>query len=324
MEEGKGRRFTACSNVSRVILTVVNLLILAFGIFVIYGGAKLVSVHYFEDISTEVNVDSIAKIVSVCIIVAGAIIVGIALLGFYAAYKGNGALTCWNFCMFIVLVLIILLAIVGWAAFGYNQWWKARPYPNSDENEIADPFNEGYCKAQALGLCYSSEGLVEVAKNSEFLPADVKSAVDLASSALKDMTLQDACKIPLIKQISSTLSEICTNCESYQQYGGLLKFANDQCPLNADTAAYCTKDVFGLSSGPGESPYEHCRPILLHSWLVYSLALAIPATIVGIAVLVAMILACTIKKKEVEEEYIYENQNPPYVVNNNNGAEYYT
>jgi len=229
-------------------------------------------------------------------------------------------------------------------AFGFNQWWRAKPYPNSTEDGISDPFNDAYCKGQALGLCYSSEGLVNIAKNNEFLPADIKQAVDVAASALKDMTLQEACKIPLLGQISSALEDICNKCESYDVYGSILTFANKQCPLNDGTAAYCASKVFGVSSSGGTEPYEHCRPILLHEWEVYSLALAIPATLVAIAVIVSMILACTIKRREVQEETfyetqgrpyvvnnnkphgenVYENQNPPYLSNNNNGVEYYT
>jgi hypothetical protein len=301
-------------------LAVLNVVIIAFGALVIYGGASVDHASWFNEIpgADQYHINTYVTVAAWVLIVLGIVVILIGLLGLYAAWKGNGAVGCWNFLMCLVLIVILLLAVLGWASFGINQYWKSKPYPNAAEDSFSSDFNDGYCKAQGLGICYSNEALTKLAENAEVLPESVRSAITKNEGVLNDLTFQDACKLPLIKTLVPDIATLCDQCDNFEAFSGILSFANNQCPLNDATAQYCASDLLSTGSKGSSTPWEECRVPLLHSWQKYSLLVAIPATLIAIGILVIMCLACGIKKEEPEyddfvpqQHFVTGDQNKP-------------
>lgn len=291
-------KFSKCSNVSRVLLLVVNSLMLALGVFAIWGGASLNKAGWLREIDVE-EVDKYAPIVTWAIIVFGIVLSIVSFIGFYAAYKGNGVLRLWSFLMFFVLIIVLVIVIGGWIAYGINQQWQNRSYPNEEETQLAKDFNDAYCDAQALGLCYSTEPVADLVKNSALLPSDIASQIESLANVLGDLSAEQLCDIPVLKSFFPQIAGVCDQCTEYEKYSSLLTWANGQCPLTPEVSSYCAWELLNTGGPTNVSPYEECRPVLLNKWRAYSLALAVPTTILVVVILISMVIACQIKKKKV-------------------------
>ena len=46
--------------------------------------------------------------------------------------------------MFFVLIIVLVIVIGGWIAYGINQQWQNRSYPNEEETQLAKDFNDAY------------------------------------------------------------------------------------------------------------------------------------------------------------------------------------
>lgn len=280
--------------VSELILIGINCILALGGALVLYVGIYLRHTGWVDVIQGYWSpIDGITT----ALIVIGAIIIGLAVLGSIAA------LCRWRFglCVYasIVLLFFIIFVIVAVAAFLLRHRandWEDSTYPaSSDEESVKENFDQAYCYAQGEFIC--NQASVSDALTM-FVPTLDSSIVSLFENmtggvnALCDDYLGDY----------DQLSSVCDGCDQARQFksfSSVVDWANDKCPRSSDLLIWC--GVFlstgSTSSSSGTAPYSECRTEFLNLVEKYALWLGIGSIIVCAGALMVITFACILRRR---------------------------
>ncbi|GMF49245.1 unnamed protein product [Phytophthora fragariaefolia] len=277
-------------------LIAINCVLALGGAVVMYVGIYMRHAGWVDVISGYwSNIDDAVT----ALIVVGAVIIGLAVLGSVAA-------AChWRFglCTYSIIVLLffILFLVVAIAAFilmAKADDWGDKAYPaESTEVTVKCDFDEVYCYAQGEYICNEasvSEALTMFAPQLDSAIVDLFENMTGGVNTLCDDYLSDYSEL-------ESLCEGCDKAREFENYTTIFDWANDQCPRTNETMWYCGEF---LSSGSmknitvGTAPYTQCRAEFLDLVEDYSMYLGVGSVIVCVGALMMAIFACCLRRRQ--------------------------
>jgi uncharacterized membrane protein len=283
--------FAKC--VSELILIAINCVLALGGSLVLYVGIYLRHTGWVEVLQAYWSpIDDIVT----ALIVVGAVIIGLAVLGSIAA------LCRWRFglCVYAVIVLLVLIlfVVVAVAAFLLRHRatdWEDSTYPaSSDEESVKEDFDRVYCYAQ--GECNQASVADALTMFVPTLDSSITSLFENMTggvNALCDDYLSDY----------SQLDSLCSGCDQARQFSNfssLVDWTNEQCAPTSDTLAWCGDFLSSGStnSSLGSAPYSECRTEFLNLVERYALWLAIGSIIVCAGAIMVITFACILRHRD--------------------------
>ncbi|KAG6618362.1 uncharacterized protein IUM83_01571 [Phytophthora cinnamomi] len=280
--------------ISELILIGINCVLALGGALVLYVGIYLRHTGWVEVIQGYWSpIDGIVT----ALIVIGAVIIGLAVLGSIAAFCR------WRFglCVYatVVLLVFILFVIVAVAAFMLRhraENWEDTSYPaSSSEESVKEDFDRVYCYAQGEYICNQasvSDALTMFVPTLDSSIASLFENMTGGVNALCDDYLSDF----------DALSSVCDGCDQARQFknfSSLVDWTNNQCQPTTDVLIWCGAFLSsGDTNSTGEAPYSECRTEFLNLVEKYALWLGVGSVIVCAGALMVVTFACILRHRD--------------------------
>ncbi|GMF31097.1 unnamed protein product [Phytophthora lilii] len=289
--------FCSCMTkcISELILIAINCVLALGGALVLYVGVYLRHTGWVEVIQGYWS--PIDEIVTALIII-GAVIIGLAVLGSIAAFcRWRLGLCVYAFVVLLIFVLFVIVAVAAFLLRNRVNDWEDTTYPaSSDEESVKEKFDQAYCYAQGEYICNQasvSDALTMFIPTLDSSIASLFENMTGGVNALCDDYLGDY----------EQLSSVCDGCDQARQFknfSSVLDWANDRCPRTTDTLVWC--GVFlstgSTNSSSGMAPYSECRTEFLDLVEKYALWLGIGSIIVCAGALMVVTFACILRHRD--------------------------
>ncbi|KUF94191.1 Non-canonical poly(A) RNA polymerase [Phytophthora nicotianae] len=271
------------------VLALGGALVLYVGIYMRHAGWVDVIQGYWSNIDDAVT----------ALIVIGAVIIGLAVLGTLAA------LCRWRFglCTYaiVVLLFLILFAIVAIAVFilmAKANDWSDKKYPAEETEEtVKTDFDQVYCYAQGEYICNDasvSEALTMFAPELDTAIVALFENTTGGVNTLCDEYLSDY----------SQLESLCDGCDTareFENYTKVFDWADSQCPRTNETLVYCGEFLATGSLSNitvGTAPYDKCRSEFLDLVEDYSLYMGIGSVLICLGALMIIIFTFCLRRRD--------------------------
>ncbi|ETP08249.1 hypothetical protein F441_15705 [Phytophthora nicotianae CJ01A1] len=271
------------------VLALGGALVLYVGIYMRHAGWVDVIQGYWSNIDDAVT----------ALIVIGAVIIGLAVLGTLAA------LCRWRFglCTYaiVVLLFLILFAIVAIAVFilmAKANDWSDKKYPAEETEEtVKTDFDQVYCYAQGEYICNEasvSEALTMFAPELDTAIVALFENTTGGVNTLCDEYLSDY----------SQLESLCDGCDTareFENYTKVFDWADSQCPRTNETLVYCGEFLATGSLSNitvGTAPYDKCRSEFLDLVEDYSLYMGIGSVLICLGALMIIIFTFCLRRRD--------------------------
>ncbi|CAH0487454.1 unnamed protein product [Peronospora farinosa] len=275
--------------VSSLLVIAINCILALGGSLVLYVGIYLRHTGWIEVLQ---NYWSPINDIVTALIVAGSVIIGLAVLGSIAA------LCRWHFGLYIYAALVLLLSIsfviVAMATFVLRNRaidWESSTYPaNSDEELVKEKFDQVYCYAQAAYICNQasvSDALEMFAPALDLSIAALFTNMTGGVNALCDDYLNDY-------ELISGVCDGCDKARQFKNFSSVIDWANEKCPRTAKTLEFCGVflNIGDSKSSSGTAPYSECRIEFLNLVEKYALWLGIASVIICAGALMVITFVC--------------------------------
>ncbi|KAE9330558.1 hypothetical protein PF008_g15701 [Phytophthora fragariae] len=281
--------------ISELILIAINCVLALGGALVLYVGIYLRHSGWVEVIQGYWS--PINGIIT-ALIVIGAVIIGLAVLGSIAA------LCRWRFglCVYAIVVLLafVLFVVVAVAAFVLRhkaESWEDTTYPaSSSEESVKADFDQVYCYAQGAYICNQ-------ASVSDALTMFVPTLDSSMTSLFENMTggVNALCDDYLSD--FDVLSKVCNGCDQarkFKNFSSLIDWTNEQCEPTSAVLVWCGAFLVSGStnSSSGDAPYSECRTEFLNLVEKYAFWMGIGSLIVCVGALMVVTFACILRHRD--------------------------